>query len=251
MDENGIITGKIPSSGSGIHKTYEESIIRVFKNTGLNAYKNEYFINEAGGITWASSEEEYTNILKQIEDCAEFRRVELLGVIGLGSDKVIVEFIDSNALRMHLLAEATMRNQEYHLNVGNEDGKLSFSGQGVHKTYPESTFRIIDSFHYKQVLDKSNYGIFIRKSDGAIVIPSLASEFTNGYYRNNTYYKYYELLSDIQENSNEYEEVVVLNTIYNEKSNQFFIELIDKDTFDIYTSSSREARLYSRELKLF
>ena len=91
----------------------------------------------------------------------------------------------------------------------------------------------------------------IRKSDGAIVIPSLASEFTNGYYRNNTYYKYYELLSDIQKNSNEYEEVVVLNTIYNEKSNQFFIELIDKDTFDIYTSSSREARLYSRELKLF
>ena len=28
MDENGIITGKIPGSGSGIHKTYEESIIR-------------------------------------------------------------------------------------------------------------------------------------------------------------------------------------------------------------------------------
>ena len=249
MDENGIITGKIPNSGSGVHKTYEESVIRVFRNTDLRAYKNEYFVNKEGAIRWGTSEEDYNAILKDIENGEDYKRIEILSVLGLNGEKIIVEFIDSKALQMHLLAEASMRNQEYHLNAEKQDNKLPHSGQGIHRTYPESTFRIMDAFHYKQVLEKSNYGVFLRKSDGAIVIPSLDSEWNENIA--NDYYKYYVLLSDIQRNGQEYEEMVVVNTSYNEKERCYFVELIDKDTFDIYVSSSREARLYSRELKLF
>lgn len=234
MEENGIITGKIPCSGSGIHKTYEESIIRVFTNNKLNSYKNIYYMKEDGSICWNESEEEYNDFLKKInEEGHKYKEIEILSVLGFGNNgEIIVEFIEPQVLRKHLIAEAVMRQQK---NEEKLDNNTSLSPSRMHRTYPESFFRIIFSSFYKDLLDRSYNGIFIRKSSGKIVFPYSHREWNSR-----------DILQDCvletEINENDFEEVIILNSYYNDNNN-YFVEFINKDVYDLYESNRKKLML--------
>ena len=104
MDTNDIITGKIPQTGSGIQKKYEESIIVLSQTLDFGyAYKKQLFYRDADGVVcWARSEEKYEEHLNN----PGLKKVELLSVLPISSDRAFIEIIDSEILRMHLIEEA-------------------------------------------------------------------------------------------------------------------------------------------------
>ena len=231
MDENSIITGQIPVTGTGVHKTYEESIIRMFPGDKLNAYNNEYYVDESGALEWASDKEEY-NANKGNE---KLKRVELLNIFR-SDGYTIVEYIDPKALRQHLIAEAVMRNQYNH---ANEMETPLYSAQAMRKTCPNSFFRIIDANLYQKILEKSNFGIFMRKSDGLIIVPVTDWDVIND---DGTFTFHKETLTNICSNVDDYEKLVILNSTYIEKNNTYFVEMIRLDAY-------RKNVSYERTLK--
>ena len=241
MEENSIITGQIPVTGSGVHKTYEESVIRTLKTVNVRSYNNEYFMDKEGSLHWATTEEGYEELTKQYKD-GELIKVEILSAFSCGGNQAIVEFIDSKILRQHLIAEAVMRNQERLSAQDTANNSRIDSGIGMHRTYPESMFRIIDSYSMKKILERSHFGIYIRKSDGLVVIPVIEDDpdYRDFIYRRLN--KELETLSNIQKNEENFIEVVILNSYINEKDGTFIAELISKDIYEQYISYERKLK---------
>ena len=116
MENNSLITGKIPVTGNGFHKTYEDSVIRRIAYSGpsvniFNSYNNEHFIKSDGSIWWASDENEYNNYLND----NDYKRVVIINVMLLSTDPnsglptYLVEVIEPNLLRLHLYNEEKQR----------------------------------------------------------------------------------------------------------------------------------------------
>ncbi len=111
MQENSFINGKIPVTGNGMHKTYEESIIKMISykyDSIFNAYNNELFIDELGYLRYAADYNEY----KRYSTNANMKKVVIINILYTYDDKFLVELIDPKILNMHLMHEEKLRNNE-------------------------------------------------------------------------------------------------------------------------------------------
>ena len=246
MEENGIITGQIPVTGYGVHKTYEESIIRVIISSDFRAYNNAYFLNKTTGkIHWTDNEEVYREVFENDQATDKYKKVEILSVAGFGpgDDRLIVEFIDSNALRQHLIAEAVIRNQNHQDDRETNDNTTSNSHFGISKTYLESMFRIINTSIYKLILERSNYGMYIKKSNGCFVIPTSKQEYEKAQEQRKLLagyqYDFYESIDYIESHLEEFEEVELVKAYPIGDGSSFYIEILNKDIYEKYESFNR------------
>lgn len=236
MDENGIITGKIPNSGSGVHKTYEESIIRIFRNCDLRGYKNEYFVNGEGAVRWGRDKEDYNYYLNN----PEYTKVEILSVECTPNKDFVVEFIDSKALRLHLIAEAVERRNKVNTSEKIDTNTLPAVGTGIHKTYPESTFLVFNDVEFSELCRLSYLGIYFSKKLGKVVFPRNSYEYESSGYRDIENRRIY--LSEINEHLDDYIELSILNVMPN--GERYVVEVIDKNILESYLSE------YQSKLKL-
>ena len=230
MDENGIITGKIPGSGSGIHKTYEESIIRYNQIDYLRAYNNQYFMSSEGRLCWGEDEEDYNYYLNN----SEYTKVDILSVECTPNNEFVVEFIDSKALRLHLIAEAVERRNKVNVSENVDTNTLPTVGVGMHKTYPESTFLVLGEVEFSELCRLSYLGIFFSKKLGKVVFPKINDVYDS------TGYSYIEnrrvYMSVINEHLNDYIELSILNVVPN--GDRYIVEVINKDIFESYSAGN-------------
>ena len=120
MDDNGIITGKIPVSGEGAHKTYEDSMFaRIFYRYfyDIIKYGNNgiYFDKETNELVCISPSTINDGLLDRIKNNPEnYIKVVLINIINLpkDGDYYFVEFISQSSLHQHLVHEEEMRQNE-------------------------------------------------------------------------------------------------------------------------------------------
>ena len=226
MDENGIITGRIPSSGSGIHKTYEESVIRYNCIEKLMAYNNQYFVDEEGHLSWADYADDYEDMIKN----PKYTKVDILSAECTPENNFIVEFIDSKVLRHHLVAEAVERRSKANTSEKENTNALPSFGAGIHKTYPESTFLLLGEVEFSELCRLSYIGIYFSKKLGKVVFPKINDIYDS------TGYSYIEnrrvYMSEINEHLNDYIELSILNVVPN--GNKYIVEVINKDILESY-----------------
>ena len=240
MEENGIITGQIPVTGNGVHKTYEESIIRMYYAGSISSYNNEYYIDNNGSLVWCEKEKDYEQFIEGIQN-EELKPAVILNIFR--SDcYTVVEYIDSNSLRQHLIAEAVMRNQAHQEIENNNVNNSTNSNYCIFKTYPESIFRIVEPPLYQIILEKSSFGVYIRKKDGCLIIPLPDEEYGRKIESYIDYYDYLEGLEYICSHLDEYDVVEIIKTYYNDKNNTYFVELVDKDIYKSYVQYKRKLK---------
>lgn len=108
LNTNAIITGRIPVSGEGFHKTYIESVIRLISNKEMliNNINGELFISKIdGSIYWEESVSEYEDMLND----DDYMRVNILKIYSF-DDKVLLELINPKILDIHLKREEMIRS---------------------------------------------------------------------------------------------------------------------------------------------
>lgn len=113
MDENGFYTGKIPVTGDGIHKTYEESFFDVISLRSLPEilrYESRglYYKIDECLLYWLDDIEFGENgIWNKIQSNPKnFIEVKIINIVPINNDWVLLEYIDSSILNNHLLHES-------------------------------------------------------------------------------------------------------------------------------------------------
>ncbi len=113
MDENGFYTGKIPVTGDGIHKTYEESFFDVLNLRSLPEllrYESRglYYKIDECLLYWLDDIEFGENgIWNKIQSNPKnFIEVKIINIVPINNDWVLLEYIDSSILNNHLLHES-------------------------------------------------------------------------------------------------------------------------------------------------
>ena len=106
MENNSLVLGRIPVSGDGIHKTYEESFIRYITANNLKTVfgPNSYglFFNTKNNVVEYASSEEQFDILNKT---SLFKRVEVINIAKLADEMFFIELIEPSILHQHLLDE--------------------------------------------------------------------------------------------------------------------------------------------------
>lgn len=118
MEENGIITGMIPNSGSanGIHRTYEDSFFafihgNYFENTIRHEFEGLYFDKSNFSLI---SLHEFSDTAERIKRNPEnYIKVVILNFYRLESNYYFIEYISQSSLHEHLVHEEEMRQNGY------------------------------------------------------------------------------------------------------------------------------------------
>ena len=106
MENNGIVTGHIPVTGDGVHKTYEESFLSYLSD---NEVVKIFYYPKAYGIYYKSETDNIEALKRDEIDSDKYVRLEIINVSVLGS-RYVFELIDANVLHSHLVEEAYQRN---------------------------------------------------------------------------------------------------------------------------------------------
>ncbi|MBR4177735.1 MAG: hypothetical protein IKR57_00110 [Bacilli bacterium] len=106
MENNGIITGAIPSASNSIHKTYEESFfIRLTdgEKDNLFWYPGKY------GLFFNNKERTVDVLEFNSEESSKRSKLEILNMAYINGYAILFEVIDANILHKHLMQEAYER----------------------------------------------------------------------------------------------------------------------------------------------
>lgn len=113
MENNGFCTGKIPVTGSGIHKTYEESIFDLSRMSNLESIlqyepRGLYYEIDDANLWWLDEKEyEEGGIWNEIQkNPGNFIKLRIINIVPLNNELVLLELINPSILNNHLLCEA-------------------------------------------------------------------------------------------------------------------------------------------------
>lgn len=115
MESNSLIIGRIPGSGEGIRKTYEESMFvdlwkeSVLTDTRLNRREKVYINKETNEIIYES------HLPNDKTNCKELDVLALIPYTRNGSSYCLCEVIEKDILHKHLMEERLLAEEQLNL----------------------------------------------------------------------------------------------------------------------------------------
>lgn len=117
MESNNLVLGRIPGSGSGLRKTYEESIFLDL--SGSNESKLVSCSFDSRSKLYIDLDHNEVTILKSktnLEDPSKYRELEILSILpytyGEKTTYYMLEVIDKEILHRHLVEERMLLEEQ-------------------------------------------------------------------------------------------------------------------------------------------